>query len=159
MRTWVKATVGGFALLAVGLLALAGTGAYFVLRNLERQQTAEAESVKAIEAVKARFVGRTPLLEIIDPRRADIRINRPAEASSSPVDTVHVINWKSDTGELTRAELPLWLMRFSSINILSQLGIAPDRFRLTVSDVERYGPGIIVDYGAPGSFRTLVWVD
>jgi hypothetical protein len=159
MRTWVKATVGGFALLAVGLLALAGTGAYFVLRNLERQQTAEAESVKAIEAVKARFVGRTPLLEIIDPRRADIRINRPAEASSSPVDTVHVINWKSDTGELTRAELPLWLMRFSSINILSQLGIAPDRFRLTVSDVERYGPGIIVDYGTPGSFRTLVWVD
>jgi hypothetical protein len=75
------------------------------------------------------------------------------------VDTIHVINWKSDTGELTRTEFPLWLMRFSSVNIASQMGIAPAKFRLTVSDVERYGPGIVVDYGSQGAFRLLVWVD
>jgi hypothetical protein len=45
------------------------------------------------------------------------------------------------------------------VNIASQLGIAPAKFRLTVSDIERYGPGIVVDYGSQGAFRVLVWVD
>ena len=159
MRTWVKATLGGVALLAVALGALAATGTYLVLRHLEKRSGSEAEAVQAIDAVKARFGSRPPLVEIIDSQRADIRINRPVDASASRVDTIHVVNWKRDTGELIRTDVPLWLMRFSTANIASQLGITPTKFRLTVSDVERYGPGIVIDYGSQGAFRVLVWVD
>lgn len=159
MRTWVKATVGVFAVIAVAVLALAATGAYFVLRHMEKRAGSEADAAQTIDAVKARFGSRTPLIEIVDPQSADIRINRPVEASASPVDTIHVINWKGDTGEVIRTDVPLWLMRFSTLNIASQLGIAPEKFRLTVADVERYGPGIVVDSGSPGAFRVLVWVD
>jgi hypothetical protein len=159
MRTWVKASLGAVALVAVGLVALAGTGAYYVLRHLETQAAGETESVKAVEAVRARFGARPPLIEVVDPRTANIRINRPAEPSTSRVATIHIINWKGDTGEMTRAQVPLWLMRFSSLNIASQLGIAPEKFRLTVADIERYGPGIVVDYGSPGALRLLVWVE
>jgi hypothetical protein len=159
MRTWVKATLGAVVLFAVAFMALAGTGAYFVFRSMEKQAGSESEAVRAIDAVKARFGSRPPLVEIADPQKADIRINRVVDASPARVDTIHIINWKRETGELTRFELPLWLMRFSSVNVLSQLGVAPARFRLTVGDVERYGPGIIVDYGSPGASRVLVWVD
>ena len=155
----MKATLGGAALVAVALGALAATGTYFVLRHMEKRPGSEAEAVQAIDAAKARFGSRPPLIEIVDPQRADIRINRPTEASASRVDTVHVVNWKSDTGELIRTDFPLWLMRFSTVNIASQLGIAPEKFRLTVSDVERYGPGIIADYSSQGTLRVLVWVD
>jgi hypothetical protein len=158
MRTWVKATVGVFAVIAVAVLALAATGAYFVLRHTEKRAGSEADAAQTIDAVKARFGSRPPLIEI-DPEKADIRINRPVEASATPVDTIHVINWKGDTGELIRTDVPLWLMRFSTLNIASQLGIAPEKFRLTVADVERYGPGIVVDSGSRGAFRVLVWVD
>ena len=159
MRTWQKATLGLVAVIAVAVFALAGTGAYFVFRHLEKRPGGEPEAVQAIDAVKTRFGTRPPLVEIADVHRADIRINRPDQASPSRVDTVHIINWKSDTGELIRAEVPLWLMRFSSMNILSELGIAPAKFRLTVDDIERYGPGIVVDYASQGAFRVLVWVD
>jgi hypothetical protein len=159
MRTWVKATLGGVALIAVAIGALAATGTYFVFRHMEKRAGSEAEAVQTIDAVKARFGSRPPLVEIIDPQRAEIRINRPVEASAPRVDTIHIINWKSDPGELIRTEVPLWLMRFSTVNIASQLGIAPAKFRLTVSDVERYGPGIVVDYGSQGAFRLLVWVN
>ena len=159
MRTWVKVTIGGVALIAVALAALGGTAAFFVLRHMDTRAASEAEAIKTIEAAKARFGSRPPLLEFVDPRRADVRINRPVDASSAGVDTIHVISWKSETGELSSTELPLWLMRFSSVNIASQLGLAPARFRLTVADVERYGPGVIVDYGARGASHTLVWVD
>ncbi len=159
MRTWVKATLGGIALIAVAFAALAGTGAYFVLRSMDKKTGSEPEAVQAIDAVKARFGSRPPLVEIADPRTADIRINRPGDASPVRVATVHVISWKPDTGELTRFEVPLWMMRFSSVNVLSQMGIAPAKFRLTVNDIERYGPGIVVDYGSTKASRVLVWVD
>jgi hypothetical protein len=159
MRTWVKVTLGGVALIALALAALGATAAYFVLGHMETRAGGEVEAIKAIDAVKARFGSRPPLIEITDPRRADVRINRSADRSATRVATIHVINWKSETGELTSTELPLWLMRFSSVNILSQLGVAPARFRLTVEDVERDGPGVIVDYGARGASHTLVWVD
>jgi hypothetical protein len=159
MRTWVKATVGVFAVIAVAVLVLAATGAFFVFRNMEKRPGSEADAAQTIEAVKARFGARPPLVEIVDPQSADIRINRPAVASAAPVGTIHVINWKGDTGELIRTDVPLWLMRFSTLNIASQLGIAPAKFRLTVRDVERYGPGIVVDSGSTGAFRLLVWVD
>lgn len=159
MRTWVKATIGGVVLIAVAFAALMATGAYFVFRHMEQRTTAEAEAIKEIEAIKARFGTRPPLVEISDPIRADIRINRPTEASATPVETVHILNWKSDTRELMRTDAPLWLLRFSSVNIASRLGLAPDRFRLTVSDIQRYGPGIVAEYGSPGKFRILVWVE
>jgi hypothetical protein len=159
MRTWVKATLGGVALVVIAVVALGGTGAYFILRSLDRQARSEREAVQAIDAIKARFGTRPPLVEIGDPRRVQIQINRPADASPTRVDTVHILNWKRETGVLARAEVPLWLARFSTVNVLSQLGVAPSQFRLTVDDIERYGPGILVDYGSPGAFRILVWVD
>lgn len=159
MRTWVKVTIGGVALVLLAFAALGGTAAYYVMRNLEERAAGEAEAVKLIEDVKARYGPRPPLIEISDPRRADVRINRASDASTTRVDTIHVLNWKSDTRELSRVEMPLWLMRFSTINLASRLNIAPAKLNLTVSDVERYGPGIIVDYGSPGTSRVLVWVD
>jgi hypothetical protein len=159
MRTWVKVAIGGAVLVALALAALGATGAYFVLRHMDKRTGQEAEAVQAIDAVKARFGPRPPLIDIVNPTTADVRINRSGAPSTTAVDTIHVINWKSETRELTRADLPLWLMRFSSVNIASQLGLAPERFKLTVDDVRRYGPGIVIDYGSPGTSRVLVWVD
>ena len=159
MRTWVKATIGGVAAIVVAMAALGGTAAYFVFRHMEKSTGGEAEAIQAIDAVKARFPPRPALVEIVDPINADIRINRPSDASRTPISTVHIVNWKSETGELVRADVPLWLMQFSTVNIASQLGIAPEKFRLTVRDIERYGPGIVVDYASQGAFRVLVWVD
>jgi hypothetical protein len=159
MRTWLKWTLGGVAIFAIALTALAGTSAYYIFRSMEKHQAGEPDAVQAIDAIKTRFGSRPPLIEISDLQRADIRINRPTEASATHVGTVHIVNWKSETGELMRTEMPLWLMRFSSVNILSQLGVAPAQFRLTVDDIERYGPGVIVDYSQQGTFRLFLWVD
>jgi hypothetical protein len=159
MRTWVKATIGGVVVIALALAALTATGAFFVFRNMEQRTSVEAEADKEIEAIKARFGTRPPLVEIVNPAAADIRINRPTEASTTSIDTLHVLNWKAETRELIRTAAPVWLLRFSSVNIASRLGLAPEKFRLTVADIQRYGPGIIVDYGTPGKFRVLVWVE
>ena len=73
----------------------------------------------------------------------DVRINRLASSDGARVTTLHIVSWKAEDGEIARTEVPLWLMRFSSINMLSHLGVVPSKIRLTVQDVERYGPGIV----------------
>jgi hypothetical protein len=47
----------------------------------------------------------------------------------------------------------VWLTPFSTVNIASQLGIAPAKFQLTVDDIQRDGPGIVVDDASRGAFR------
>lgn len=159
MRTWVKATIGAAAVLTACIVALGGIAGYFVLKNLERRSAPEAAALHEIEIIRTRFGSRPPLIEIVDPRTADVRINRLASSNGARVTTFHVVNWKAEDGELVRTEMPVWLMRFSTVNVLSQLGVAPASLRLTVEDVERYGPGIVVDYNQPGKTRVLVWVD
>jgi hypothetical protein len=159
MRTWVKVTLAGVSVVVIGVLALGGTAAYFVFRNLERRGASEADTVRAIEAVRERFPARPPLVEVIDPQAGNIRLNRLVHPEGKRPTTIHVLAWNADDGELLRTKAPLWLMRFSSLNILSQLGIAPAKFRLTVQDVERYGPGIVADYRRPGRSLVLIWVE
>jgi hypothetical protein len=159
MRTWVKATIVGAALVAAGIAALAAITGYFVFRSFEKERTPEAVAVREMDSIRGRFGARPPLVEILDLRSMDVRVNRLAGSGGARVHTVHVVNWKVEDDEFVRTEVPLWLMRFSSVNVLSQLGITPAKLRLTVQDVERYGPGVIVDYNQPGVVRLLIWVD
>jgi hypothetical protein len=159
MRTWVKATLGVVGVVAVLFGILAGTSAYYVMRNLDTRSASEAEAAGEFEAIKTRFGTRPPLIEIGDPQKAEVKINRPAEPSRTPVSTVHVLTWEAEERQVFRTAVPVWLMRFSSANVLSQLGLAPERFRLTAQDLERYGPGVVVDFSRPGENRVLVWLD
>jgi hypothetical protein len=159
MRTWVKATIGTVVVLALGFAALAGTGAYYFFRQLESRTATEAQTQPEFDAVLKRFVGRVPLVEIADLRAGDIRIHRAAHPQGRRAATVYILTWDGDEDRLLKTNVPLWLMRFSSINILSQLGVAPEKFRLTAEDLARYGPGIVVDFRKAGSTRILIWVE
>jgi hypothetical protein len=159
MRTWQKATLGVVVTILAIIAVLAGTGAYFVLRNLETAAAGETDANVAMDALRKRYAPREPLIEVVDPLRGDVRINRAQGPAAAPVRTLHVISWKSEDGELVRTQVPLWLARFSSINLASHLGVAPAKFRLTVKDIQQYGPGIVTDYRSPGTFRVLIWVD
>jgi len=159
MRTWVKVSLVGIVVVILGFATLAGTGAYFFFRQLETRTASENETKGDFEAIKTRFAGRQPLVEVVDLQSADLRINRVAHPDGRRAETVHVLTWSASEEELLKTNVPLWLMRFSSINILSHLGIAPQKFRLTAEDLARYGPGIVVDYLKPGSTHVLIWLE
>ena len=159
MRTWLKVTLWGVALAVLVFAALAGTGAYYFLRHLETGRAAEADTLKEFETIRAKFGSREPLILLIKPESGDIRISRTTHPQGLRASTIHVLTWTAEDQDRLRTDLPLWLMRFSSVNILSRLGIAPDKFRLTLQDVERYGPGIVADYRRPGHSHALIWVE
>jgi hypothetical protein len=159
MRTWVKVSIVSFAVIVVTFLAISGTGAYFVLRHLNIGNATEATATKDFDAIHSRFANRPHLIEVVDAGSRNFKINRPSQPDGRPVNTLHVMTWKQEDGEVFRTEVPIWLMRFSMVNVLSHLGVAPERFRLTVQDLQDFGPGIVVDYRKPGDSRVLLWLE
>ena len=157
MRKWVKWTLAGFVGAVVLFVVLAGVGAYYVFRHLETGAATEAATLKDFDSIRAGFPDRLPLLEIVDPKAGDIRINKLVHPEGREATTLHILTWNAEDGEKFQTDVPLWLMRFNSINILSKLGITPSKYRLVVHDIERYGPGIVADYRKPGQSHVLIW--
>ena len=158
MRTWVKVTLGGVIACLLALSLLAGTGAYYFFRHLQTSTIGEAPAQPEFESVRKKFGGRPPLVEVVNPRTGDIRVQPAKHPDGLRASTVYVLSWDAENNQLLRTDLPLWLMRFSSINVLSHLGLAPARYRLTAEDIASFGPGIIVEYREGGSKRGRFWV-
>ena len=158
MRKWVKWTLAGFVGVIVLFLIVAGVGGYYVFRHLETAQTTESAVLEQFAAVRKTFPERPPLVEIINPQAGEIRINKLVHPEGLEATTLHVLTWnRSEGGEKLQTDVPLWLMRFSSFNILSKLGVTPSKYRLVVHDIEVYGPGIVADYRRPGQSNVLIW--
>jgi hypothetical protein len=158
MRKWVKVTLSLAAVGLLGFMILAGVGTYYVFRHFDSRNATEAETKPDFDAVRAKFPGRQPLVEIRNLQSADVMVHRTTHPSGVRAKTVHILAWNEEDLELVRTDVPVWLMKFSSINVLSHLGIAPEKFRLTADDLERYGPGIVVDFKKPGN-QVLVWLE
>ena len=159
MRRWVKVSLVSVSLVILAFVALAGTTAYFALRHLEVGAISEADISKEFEAIRLRFGVRPHLIEVVDASARNFKINRPQQPDGRPVKTVHVLTWTQEDGEKFGTEVPIWLMKFNTANVLSNIGAMPERFRLTVQDLKDFGPGIVIDYRKPGINRVLVWVD
>src|SRR5512134_3405131 len=99
MRTWVKVTLVGVVVMAIGFVALAGTGAYYFFRHLDTRTATEAETKGDFEAVRVRYTGRPPLVEIRDLKSADLTVNRLVHPQGHRAATVHVLTWSRDEGK------------------------------------------------------------
>ena len=157
IRRWLKWTLIAVAIAVVGFCILAGVGGYYFLRHLETGTATEVDTLKQFESIRARYGDRTPLVEIINPQSGDIRINKSRHPEGKEATELHVLTWEAEHDRKLETDVPLWLMRFSSYNVISKLGITPSKYRLVVADIERYGPGIVAEYKQPGKNHVLIW--
>ena len=90
----------------------------------------------------------------------------PERASQNPSTTslsaVHVLAYDTDEGKVVKFSLPFWLLRMKSgpIRISAyQQGWDDRGVSFRVEDIEKHGPGIIVDATRPNEGRVLVWAE
>jgi hypothetical protein len=156
-RTW-RAVVGVAAII-VGAIAvlLVGGGAYIIYNHTAAQFVDAAAADAQFDAERARFAGQQPLIEL---RGVDVPVvHRQPSAPRREVTALHVLSYDTRTRKLVRAEIPGWLLRFvsahGSIRLANLEMFDDERDRITLEDLERHGPGLIVD--AQGRSRVLVW--
>ena len=161
VKTWVWVLLGVIVTCVVGVVAIAGAGFYFFTRHIETRTVSPATATREFEEVKAQFVGQKPLVEL-DRRGSFVRSNpdRPSSRNGRVPEELYVMAFDPDDGRVVRLKIPFWLLRLkthgSNINFNGRRMDLED-LKLSVADLERFGPTLIVDHSGIDGKRVLVW--
>jgi hypothetical protein len=145
----------------VGIIAIAGAGFYFFSRHVETRTVSAATASKDFAAVTARFVGQKPLVEL-DRHGNFVRSNpdRPGPRHRALPEQLYVMAFDAEDGQVVRLAIPFWLLRLKtgggSVDLNGSRMNLED-LKLTVEDLERFGPSLIVDHASAKGDRVLVW--
>ena len=157
-RTWLWVLVGIFGFFVVAGLGMAAFTVYWFGNHVEIVETPAPDAAKAFDEVRAKFPGQQPLLEFEngEPRA----LASTATPSSVSLSTLHIVAFDDDEGRLVRVDLPFWLLRLKSGPIAFSSyasGFDDRKVRLRVEDIERRGPGIVLDITEQREGRVLIW--
>ena len=161
VKTWVWVVVAIVIVGILGIVAMAGLGFYFFSRNIETRAASPANAAQQFEEVKTKFSGQKPLVEL-DERGRFLKSNpdRPKPAGSEPPHELSVMAFDPDDGRIVRVKIPFWLLRLrmqhSTIDFNGGRMDLED-LKLTIEDLESFGPTLIVDHTTSDGSRVLVW--
>jgi len=160
VRTWVWVVVAVVVICIVGAVAVAGMGYYFFTKHIDTKVTSPASASVEFEQIKGQFTGQKPLIEL-DERGRFLRANpdRPGRPDLRRPDSLYVLAFDPDDERIVKVTIPFWLLRFKSRGTIDFNGgrLELEDLKLTVEDLERFGPTLIVDHKSTGGERVLVW--
>lgn len=161
-RRWIPIVLGiVFLIFVLGVGAVIFSVAWF-RQALEVTPVSQTDAVREFDAVRARFSGQRPLLEMRDGEPALVGGRKGEPPSTVQLTTLHLMAWDEDEERLVRFSLPFWLLRMKSGPIgFSSYDSGFDRVSLSSEDIERHGPGLILDASENerGRGRVLIWAE
>ena len=159
VKTWIWVVIGIVALGVLGIVAMAAAGLWFVRSHVDVRTTTVAAASSDFDSVRARFTGQKPLIEL-DDHGEFVRANTDRPAGTVRPQSLNVMAFDADDEKVVRMELPFWLLRLKSGGTRFSMGsgdVDLARLRLTVEDLERFGPTLILDHKDRKGARVLVW--
>lgn len=159
-RRWPFVLAGAAVFLVVLVVALVVVGTMFFRNNVQVAHGASRESaLAAFDAAKQPFPDARPVLVMGDDRRPVFAQGLESRHNPGTVTSLRVLAWDADDGALADITLPLWLLRLKSgpirfgeyVSGMEERGV-----QLETKDLDRYGPGILLEFAAPDGDRVLL---
>lgn len=162
-QKWIPIVLGIlflFVVLAIGGVVLVVS---FMRQSVDIASMSSTSADDEFAKQRERFAGRKPLIELVDGRPQYVGDRAGgAPASTVPLKTMHVMAWDDDEGKLVRFSLPFWLLRLKSgpIRLSAYSEGWDDRgVSFRVEDLEKHGPGLLMDLSEPTEGRVMIWVE
>jgi len=159
VKTWVWVVVGIAVFGILGVIAMAATALYFVKSHVDIRSTTVAVATEDFQSIRQRFAAQKPLIEL-DEEGDVIRANVDRPNGTQRPQTLNIMAFDSHEKKVIRLALPFWILRLKSGGSRFDIGrsnVDLARMRLTVEDLERYGPILILDQKDTDGSRVLVW--
>ena len=161
-RSWVPIVLG---VLALGFVLTVG-GCFVAISFLRQQvnvtETNAGGAESEFEKVRARFAGQKPLFQMVD-GKPQLVADRATGAPPPPaLKSMHVMAWDDDEGRLVTFSIPFWLLRLKSgpIHLSAYSQGWDDRgVSFRVEDLEKHGPGLLLDVNEADEGRVLIWAE
>ena len=165
-------SIARFGLLAVGIGAsmavvalIAGAAFFFQHHHSERAsaQIAEAE----FQRLRARFADQRPLLDMHEPRSVS-HVGGPRPGAPLRSFNTIIFDTRGDQ-RIVRIRVPYRFARLfgrgagfrwlGELTFLDDTEFDPEPIQLSLAQVERHGPGLVVDYRHPSGGQFIAWVE
>lgn len=165
LPTWVSILIA--SVIIVGILAVAAVGgaAFFIYRHVHTSFAPSESAQVEFTQARARFEGQQPLIELKHNEEPIIHRELVAEKTEGrKLEALRVLAYDRHESKLVRVSIPFWLLRMApskNLSFLNDNGIDVDseRVRLTVDDLERRGPGLLIDTKDRRGSQVLVWTE
>jgi hypothetical protein len=143
-----------------------GTFGYIVYRQMDVQAVTLPSPDEEFAKALAAFEGKVPFIELPAgfAEGAAVVHREQMAAQPTPLTGLRVLAWDPQEQKLVRLLLPMWLLRLSGhrgVN-LSNHDVplsAGMNLNVTADELERHGPGLILDFTSSGRERVLVWAE
>ena len=165
-RTWISVLVA--AVIVVGILAVTAVGgtAYFIYRHVHTEFTPTEGADRQFADARARFAGKQPLIEMRKGSDEPVfhRETIPAAMPPEKLATLRVLAYDTRANKLVNVSIPMWLLRLAPTNKFSfmkdnGIDFDSDRVHITLEDLERRGPGLLLDQADRRGSQVLVWTE
>jgi len=158
-RRWPIVLAGVAVVVIVVIIALAVAGSLFIRDHVQVARGAGRENAEAaFDAARRRYADGRPLLVLDADRRPVLTPGLESRRNPGTVTTLHVLAWDAGEDALATVTLPMWLLRLKRgpIAFGEYASGLDEGVRLDPDDLERHGPGIVLDFEAPDGKRVLI---
>jgi hypothetical protein len=155
----VNIILGILAVFVVCAVVLVAGGAWFAMKVFHYEEADQQAATAAFNAVRSRYGNPTPIFAV---RGGNAVLTREIPHSArGELQTLHVLNWNPDDESLFRTDLPFSLLRLKEgpIEVVDSEAGEPRGLSLRVSDIERFGPALLMDQELEDGHRLLIWTD
>jgi hypothetical protein len=161
VKTWVWVVLAIVIIGILGVITLAGIGVYFFSRHIETKSVSPVTAAREFDQVTSRFTGQKPLIEV-DEHGRYLRSNtdRQTPPNVKPPNDLEVMAFDPDDGRIVHIKIPFWLLRMKMRGTTIDFNgnkMDLEDLKLTVEDLERFGPTLIVDHRSTSGERVVVW--
>jgi hypothetical protein len=159
-RRWPYVLAGLAVFCVVAVIALAVVGSMFLRDNVQVSRGTGRDSAEtAFETARRQFPDPRPLLVLGEGRRLAFSPGIESRRNPGTVASLHILAWDAGEDALATVTVPMWLLRMKSGPIVIGeyvSGMQHDGLRLEPKDLDRYGPGVVLEFEAPDGNRVLL---
>jgi hypothetical protein len=159
VKPWVWIVVGVVVFGILGVIAMAAAGLWFVKSHIDIRTTTTAAVTSDFQSIRARFPNQKPLIEL-DEHGGFVHAYTDRPAGTQRPQTLNFMAYDPRDDRVVRMDLPFWLLRLKMRGNRIDLGNSNVDFaklRITIEDLERFGPTLILDQKDLNGSRVLIW--
>ena len=170
--TWVWIVFGIVGVVAILCIAVVGGGILMFRQHVHTDALPKQAALQEFDRQRTRFVGQQPLVQVAKAADDDSKVvvhRPPGTAQRHDLQAIRALTYDERNGRLLTIDVPIWLARWA----LSGRGGSGGRRRmtfgdgtvefesgdLTFEDIERNGPGLILDAVDARGAHVLVWAE
>jgi uncharacterized protein YneF (UPF0154 family) len=165
-RTWLWIIFGIVLCIALGVAGLVAGGVYMVSKHVRTELVGRISAEEQFVRQRDRFSGQKALIEMsgdVGDHRVTVHRNGDG-ASKTELQSMRVLVYDAHEGRLVHVDLPFWLLRLVPSGRLGNVSGSGSDFsfesgRITVDDLERHGPGLILDAKDSRDAQILIWTE